>query len=188
MNKMDKHREIIPMRITTKTGDKGITSLYLKGRVSKDDIRCEVCGDLDELCSFLGLAKSIIKTKKVKEVIDKIQRDLFIIGTEIATKIKFISKLEKRIGKVHVSHLEKEIKKIEKKINFKKGTFLLPGDNIFSSILDTTRTIARRAERRIATLKKKNMLKNNYILVYLNRLSDLLYLLARSFEKKSRFL
>lgn len=170
------------MTISTKKGDKGTTSLYRGGRVSKDNIRIEACGTMDELSSFLGLAKSIAKARRVKKVINLIQQDLVLIGTEIATKPKFTPKLKEKISKDHIDRLEVAIDRLEKKINFDKNCFSVPGDNVTSSTLDISRTIARRLERNTTTLKKKNMLKNRYILVYLNRLSDLLYLLARSFE------
>ena len=92
---------------------------------------------------------------------------------------------KKRISKVHIASLEKAIEDFESKID-KKSCFCLSGDNFCSSALDVARTITRRSERRVTTLKRKKSLKNNQILVYLNRLSDLLYVLARFCEKKPK--
>jgi ATP:cob(I)alamin adenosyltransferase len=170
------------MSITTKKGDEGFTSLYGGGRVSKDSVRIEASGTLDELCSFLGLARSAIKDRRAKTLLESIQKDLFTVIKEISTRPKFTSKLKQRIELEHIHRLEKEIEDIEKKIEFKKSLFIPSGKTSLSSVLDTTRAVARRAERRVVTLKRKRLLKNPYILIYLNRLSDLLYLLSRIYE------
>ena len=203
------------MSIVTKKGDKGRTSLLYGGMVSKDDPRVELNGALDELSSFLGMAKSLIKDKATKKNLEEIQKDLIVINAEIATLPKFLAKLKKRIGRGDVGGLEKDIKTLETKnpvrnlytprpeavltknvrISFghlafrPKGTsrglhFSLPGQNIVSSCLHVARTIARRAERRCVTLSKKDLIKNPSILVYLNRLSDFLYLVARRTEER----
>lgn len=171
------------MGITTKTGDKGITSLYLGGRVRKDDIRVDTCGTLDELCSFLGLLKSLTKYKKTKALLEAIQKDLFVAGAEVATTTKHVNSLKKRINKSCVKELEKNIEELERKKVFEGRCFRLPGENLMSGIFDVTRTLARNAERKAVALKAKGMLKNTDLLIYLNRLSDLLYLLARQAEK-----
>jgi cob(I)alamin adenosyltransferase len=174
------------MSITTKKGDQGITSLYYGERVSKDDIRVEAYGTLDELCSFLGLAKSLIKDQKNKLLIESIQRDLFIVGAELAVKPRLQNKLGKRINKNYVDRLDKIISALEKKKYLKERCFYLAGENLTSGALDVARTVARRTERLVVTLKRKGLLFNNFVLVYFNRLSDLLYLLARAYEKEHR--
>jgi len=174
------------MSITTKIGDKGRTSLYYGESVSKDDLRVEAYGTLDELCSFLGLSKSLIKERKNKKLIESIQRDLFVISAELATKPAFLGRLEKRIDKSYIDFLEQAISDWEKKMAFKGRCFYLPGENLISSVLDIARTVARRAERLVVTLKVKGKLSNNFILIYLNRLSDLLFLLARAYGKNHR--
>ena len=90
------------MAVTTKTGDKGRTSLLFGGRVSKDHIRIEFYGPLDELCSYLGLAKAQLRKKKERDVLESVQRDLFVIGAELATKTQYLKKLdtEKRMVEV----------------------------------------------------------------------------------------
>jgi cob(I)alamin adenosyltransferase len=171
------------MSITTKTGDNGMTYLYMGGKVSKDDIRVEAYGSIDELCSFLGMSKTQIKDKKIKNMIESIQKDLFVVSSELAVCPKFINKIKEKTDQNCVDKIEKFIKMFERKKVPKLHCFAVPGNNFISSILDVSRTVARRAERRIVTLKNKKDLKNNYILIYLNRLSDLLYLLARYYDK-----
>ena len=167
------------MSIVTKRGDKGKTSLYQGKPVSKDHIRIEACGILDELSSYLGLAKSMIKNKKIAGVIEAIQKDLFILGTELVTKAKSLKKLKKRIDNNFISRIQKIIFSLEKKKNLSIKCFQIPGVNSVSSILDISRAITRKLERRVVTLSRKKLIKNSSILIYLNRLSDLLFLLAR---------
>lgn len=174
------------MSITTKRGDGGKTSLLWGGRVSKDDLRVETCGTLDELCSFLGSAKSLLKGKSEKDIVESIQEDLFTIGAEVASKPQYIERLKERVDRSDVIRLEKIIDKLESCKSPKARRFCLPGRNIVSSSLDICRTIARRAERQIVTLARKKGLRNEYCVIYLNRASDLLYLLARSCDKNRR--
>jgi len=172
------------MPITTKTGDNGSTSLLYGGRVRKNSPRIEICGVLDELSSYLGLSKSLLKSRRQKDVISKIQKDLMVICSEVSTRIPAAHKLRKRIDREDIKDLELFIEKLEKKRKLKKAVFILPGENTLSATLDVARTVARKAERRMITLKDKRMMRNRYIPIYLNRLSDLLYLLARSHEKR----
>ena len=167
------------MGIVTKKGDKGKTSLYQGKRVSKDHIRMETCGTIDELSSYLGLAKSMIRNRKIGGIIESIQKDLFILGTEIVTETKTLNKLKRRIDSSFIDCLEKAILDLEEKKGLRIRCFQLPGASSASSVLDISRTIARRLERRVTTLGRKKFLSNKCILIYLNRLSDLLYLLAR---------
>ena len=172
------------MSIVTKRGDSGKTSLLYGVRVSKDHPKVELNGALDELSSFLGMAKALIKDKTVQKVLQAIQKDLVFVSAEIATPLQFLKRLKKRMNSCHVASLEKNIAKLEAGQEAKNFCFSLPGQNLLSSCLDVSRTIARRAERRAVTLNKRKLLKNSSILVYLNRLSDLLYLLARRSEKR----
>jgi len=170
------------MSIVTKKGDKGMTSLYRGKRVSKAHIRIEACGAIDELSSYLGLSKSMIKNRKMANIIESIQKDLFILCSEIVTEVKALKKLKKRINGSFVDRLDKTIRNLEEKRSLKIKCFQLPGANSVSSVLDISRTITRRAERRVTILRRKRLLSNKHILSYLNRLSDLLYLIARSSE------
>jgi cob(I)alamin adenosyltransferase len=172
------------MSIVTKTGDKGMTCLYMGGRVKKDDCRVEAYGTVDELCSFLGMAKSLIRDREVKDVIESIQKDLFVLGAELAVLPKFKNKLKTIIGSGNIAEVEKHIKKVEGKRNIKLHCFSVPGCGFVSSVFDVARAVARRAERRIVSLDCRKMVKNRSILIYMNRLSDLLYLLGRHYAKR----
>jgi cob(I)alamin adenosyltransferase len=171
------------MRIATKKGDKGLTSLYPAGRVAKDDPRIELVGALDELNAFLGISRSLLKNKAVRKNILGVQSDLFILGTEAVTPAPSLGKLKKRISAADVARLDAVMERFEKKPALKKLCFSIPGQSLVSSSLDVARTICRRAERRAVTLSRRGRLKNPQFLVYLNRLSDFLYLLARSCER-----
>ncbi|MDD3296867.1 MAG: cob(I)yrinic acid a,c-diamide adenosyltransferase [Candidatus Omnitrophica bacterium] len=173
------------MGIVTKKGDKGQTCIYKGNKVFKDHIRVEACGVLDELNAFLGAAKNFANNTKVKRVIEEIQKSLFVAGAEIATETSSLKKLKKRINEKNVRNIEKYILELEKKNTIRGKCFCVPGKNIASSFLDICRATVRKAERRTVTLKRKKALKNDYLLVYLNRLSDLLYLLARFYDTKA---
>ena len=163
-----------------------MTSLYMTGKVPKDHIRIEICGILDELTSHLGMARSLTRNRKVRKMIETTQRDLYVMSAEIVTRTTFIAKLKKRLKAPCVKAIEKNIKELERGKKIKEPCFYYCGRNLTSSVLDVARTLARKAERRATTLKRKKLLKNKVILVYLNRLSDLLFLLARRYEKRPR--
>ncbi|MDD5495858.1 MAG: cob(I)yrinic acid a,c-diamide adenosyltransferase [Candidatus Omnitrophica bacterium] len=170
------------MSIVTKAGDKGMTSLCFGRRIYKDDPRIDICGNLDELCSYIGLSKSIIKDKKAGRLLQSIQEEIFVIGAEVARG----KKSTRKISPAHVRNIEKYIDELERKKVLKKRCFYLPGQDFTAAVLDVARTVARRVERSAVALKRKKMLRNALILVYLNRLSDLLYLMARCYEKNSK--
>lgn len=167
------------MSITTKRGDKGQTSLCGGIRVSKDNLRVEICGVVDETISFLGLTKSLVKKKSVQGTLENVQKDLFVIGGEVATLPQNVNKLKKRMEVGQIERVEREIAKLEKKRSGKKFCFAIPGKNTFSAYLDVSRTVVRKLERRVVTLSNRKGVRNRHIIVYLNRVSDLLYLLAR---------
>ncbi|QAT17442.1 ATP:cob(I)alamin adenosyltransferase [Candidatus Velamenicoccus archaeovorus] len=170
------------MGIVTKKGDKGKTSLYFGGMVSKDHPRVELCGALDELSSFLGFAKSLLRDKQGRAWIEGVQKDLVTIAAEAATAPGFLVRLKKRVQKEDVGRLERQIATLESRSKRKNFCFSIPGSCLVSSCLDVARTIARRAERRAVSLLRKRQIANKDVLAYLNRLSDFLYLLARKSE------
>ncbi len=172
------------MSIVTKTGDGGKTSLYCGKRVKKDDMRVEICGALDEASSCLGMAKNATEDKRTKRIVHAIQKELSLLCTEVATTAAGSYKIKKRIGKDSICALEREIESLEGRRATRLRSFCIPGKGTASSALDMARAITRRAERRSVTLINRGALGNPSILIYLNRLSDLLYLLARSNEKK----
>ena len=168
------------MKIYTKTGDKGQTSLYDGTRVDKDSIRVESYGTIDELNSYIGLCMHYINEDE-KKVLFNIQRDLFYIGSELATK-KNTEKLNKVVTDNDIKNLENII---DKYMGEAKGidSFIIPGTSLASAHLHIARTICRRAERIIISLSKIEEV-NPMLIKYINRLSDALYAIARYSEDK----
>ncbi len=172
------------MKTFNKKGDEGKTSLLYGARVAKNDLRCEAYGTIDEAVSMLGLAKSFCQPQ-IKDIVSDLQRDLFVVGTELATQNEHYSKLVTK-GRVlkpeMVQRLEDLIDYFEAKINM-PHEFIIPGACVSSAALDIARTIVRRAERRAVDLEQSGQLMNEEILKYLNRLADLIFTLARYEEK-----
>ncbi|WP_094397454.1 cob(I)yrinic acid a,c-diamide adenosyltransferase [Thermoanaerobacterium thermosaccharolyticum] len=162
------------MKIYTKTGDSGETSLLGNIRVSKCDIRVEAYGTIDEANSFLGLARYSITDRDIQNIIINIQRELFDVAAELASIDR--EKFPERIKEENVLEIEKIIDEYSNKIPKQQG-FVIPG-NTKSAYFDVARTIIRRAERCIISLNSKEEVNPN-IIKYLNRLSDLIYILAR---------
>jgi len=167
------------MKIYTKTGDDGTTALFGGGRVPKNSLRVECYGTIDELNSSLGVVVSEIDTIVIRERLLKIQNHLFNLGGELATPEE--SKVVSGIEKKDVEFLENTIDEIEKELQPLKQ-FILPGGTKGASLLNLSRTICRRAERLVTSLSKIEKI-SDVILAYLNRLSDLLFVLAR-YENK----
>lgn len=167
------------MQIYTKTGDKGQTSLYDGTRIDKDSIRVESYGTIDELNSYIGLCMHYINEDE-KKVLFNIQRDLFYIGSELATKNT--EKLNKVVTDNDIKNLENII---DKYMGEAKGldSFIIPGTSLASAHLHIARTICRRAERIIISLSKIEYV-NPMLIKYINRLSDTLYAIARYSEDK----
>jgi len=169
------------MKITTKTGDDGFTSMYLGGRMRKDDIRTEVCGALDEACSFLGMARSLIRNKAAKNMISGIQKELLSLCSEASAHPARALSVKAKVGAQAIRRIERLIDGLESKRPRHSFCFSLPGEDPVSSIFHIARSVVRKAERRAVTLYKGSGLNKNMV-IYLNRLSDLLYLIAVDFE------
>lgn len=165
--------------IVTKTGDKGKTSLIGGKRVSKASVRVDAYGTIDELNAFLGWVRSEIKDADLSSIIKEIQTDLFILGTDLAAPLNI---KVPRIKNSHIERLESLISKYLKGLPPLKE-FLLPGGSKGSTILHLARVVTRRAERKVAALPKKEL--NPLVLIYLNRLSDLLFILGRVAQIRS---
>jgi|SRR3990170_622827 len=164
------------MAIYTKKGDYGETSLYeeestQRKRVSKDSLRVETLGAIDELTSFLGIAKIKIEDKKTQNIIGNIQKNLLTIGSIISG-----SKL--RFSKAQTRKLEKLIDVLEGELPVLKN-FIVAGGHPAAAYLQYARSLARRSERAVVSLSKLERVKPQ-ILTYLNRLSDALFMLARN--------
>ena len=168
------------MKTFNKRGDQGETSLLFGSRVPKSDLRCEAYGTIDEAVSALGLARNWV-TPRVKPILLSLGEELFTVGAEMATPAEEYPKLAQRFGAVTsgmVDKLEKLIDEFEREIEMPRA-FIIPGGCLGSASLDVARTIVRRAERRAVELKQSDMLPNDEVLRYLNRLADLIFTLAR---------
>lgn len=170
------------MKIYTKTGDKGTTALFGGIRVSKDDGRVEANGDIDELNAILGVCLSDLHHDDIRDLLIRIQNDLFAAGAKLANPAKRKQKEKSQFTGDKVVYLEKSIDHFEEELNPMKN-FILPGGNPSGARLHLSRTLCRRAERRIVRLMKTEKV-DPPILVYLNRLSDLLFVLARVVNKR----
>jgi len=174
------------MKIYTKTGDDGTTGLFGGERVRKDNARIEAYGTIDELNSFIGLAITEVKSKEVKKILRKIQNELFTLGSDLSTPdIPKNKKLNiPRVPAHFITDAEKAIDFFENKLEPLKN-FILPGGTKGAALLHVCRSISRRAERRIVTLKSQVKIGEN-IAIFTNRISDLFFVLARyenSFNK-----
>ncbi|MGZ8376466.1 MAG: cob(I)yrinic acid a,c-diamide adenosyltransferase [Gemmatirosa sp.] len=174
------------MKIYTRTGDSGGTALFGGGRVAKDHPRVEAYGDVDELNAALGLARAIELMPRIDEVLVPVQRDLFAIGALLATPdhVKMGEQLQKaRIDEERIAELERAIDDCEQELDPLRS-FILPGGTPKSGALHVARTICRRAERRVVTLAHDVELPS-LVIQYLNRLSDLLFMLARVANRRA---
>ena len=169
------------MKIYTKTGDAGETGLFGGGRVPKDDPRVQAYGDVDELSAALGFGAALEPANFELEVLHTIQRDLFSIGAELATPNP--AKLPAAVTADQVSALERVIDRHEATLPPLKN-FILPGGTPKAAAFHLARTTCRRAERSVVTLSHEQQL-NPLIIQYLNRLSDLLFVLARAVNKQA---
>ncbi len=174
------------MKIYTKTGDRGETGLFGGGRVSKSHPRVEAYGDIDELNATIGLARSIEMMPRIDEVLAPVQRDLFSLGALLATpdhdKVK--QQLEKaRIDDTRVAELERAIDDGETELE-PLTAFILPGGTPKSAALHVARTVCRRAERKVISLGSEVDVPP-IVVKYLNRLSDLLFVLARVANRRA---
>ena len=169
------------MKIYTKVGDEGKTAFFGCGMVEKDDPRIEALGALDELNSVIGLTLCFVQKESLKEILRKLQNDLFQVGADLAGSALNENSVP-RIKEDHVKELEAAIDELEEKLGM-PNKFILPGGTISSSFLHLARTVTRRAERTL--VKVKNVIKLNPELIrYINRLSDFLYVLARQENKE----
>ncbi|MDE3057470.1 MAG: cob(I)yrinic acid a,c-diamide adenosyltransferase [Bacteroidota bacterium] len=164
------------MRIYTKTGDEGETGLFGGQRIAKDADRVEAYGTVDELNAAIGVVCSFRLPKAVEKILSQVQRDLFLVGSELAVPGKKMPQT-RLIGSSHIALLEKTIDTLDAKLP-KLTLFILPGGASAAAHLHFARTVCRRAERRVVHLAKSEDI-GKPLIVYLNRLSDLLFVLAR---------
>ncbi|MCK9610801.1 MAG: cob(I)yrinic acid a,c-diamide adenosyltransferase [Candidatus Cloacimonas sp.] len=167
------------MSIITKSGDSGKTSLYSGERVYKDDLRVEAYGTLDELNAWIGECRNYLSDQRQKENLLEIQKTLFRCMGQLATKN---GTFPDPITNKDVDNITELVYSLEKNLHLKG--FVLPGGNSVSAKLDICRTVARRAERKIIALSRKEKIAPELI-IYVNRLSDFFFVLARTEENKT---
>lgn len=165
------------MKIYTKTGDKGTTSLFGGKRVSKDSLRIDAYGTVDELNAAIGVAITECVSDLVQETLRKIQNDLFVAGGDLAAPNENNKINIPRLNEKMVEYLESKIDQFDLELEELKR-FILPGGTKGSAHLHFARTVCRRAERKVVELDEREQI-NKEIVKYLNRLSDLLFVLAR---------
>jgi cob(I)alamin adenosyltransferase len=166
------------VKIYTKTGDTGETSLFDKSRVSKADARVDAYGEVDELNACLGAARAARLDADLTGVLEQIQRELFAVGARLADpSSKIASRVEKvSVTDAEVTQLELMIDRLDEQLPPLRH-FILPGGSNAGALLHLARTVCRRAERRVVSLGAGAV--DPVIIVYLNRLSDLLFVMAR---------
>lgn len=175
-----------PSSITTRVGDKGTTFLFSGEEVPKDSPRTDAYGDLDELVSVLGVARCHARQEELRAAILVLQRELFVVGAELATAIDHLDLLKERLDEKMLRGLEQRRDALEEAIRMPDG-FIIPGGsgNPGAAHLDHARTLARRLERRVVSLLRAGLVCNPHLVVWLNRLSDYLWLMARAEEGTS---
>ena len=171
------------VKIYTKKGDDGTTSLWYGGRVPKNHARTEAYGTLDEAASLLGVARTLCGPEEAELAGDilRLQDDLFIAAAELATAPEAAERLEdgvSRTTEAMVAELEERIDRYMSEVEL-PPQFVIPGGNPLSAQLDVARTVVRRAERRIAALAEKGELAAYTVIHFVNRASDLVYAMAR---------
>ena len=164
------------MKIYTKKGDQGYTSLYGGAKVGKNSIRISAYGTVDELNSVLGVALTHPLSGEGKEILNQLQNQLFVLGSDLATPQTKKTKIE-RIGSGEIDQLEAWIDQLEEHLP-PLTAFILPGGSPAGAALHMARTVCRRAERETVALKQADPVSDETVM-YLNRLSDLLFVLAR---------
>ncbi|HYK94306.1 MAG TPA: cob(I)yrinic acid a,c-diamide adenosyltransferase [Candidatus Dormibacteraeota bacterium] len=190
-------RSLIGSIVATTKGDDGTTGLLYGGtRIGKDDPRAEAYGTIDEAVAALGLARANLGVKRrtgtlgpsiggLAPLILRIQRELFVVGAELATNPEAWDRLrdgETRVSEAMVRDIERDLVELERNIEMPRE-FVVPGETVTSAALELARTILRRAERRAVALQRDGLVPGPYLIPYLNRLADLVWVLARAAER-----
>jgi cob(I)alamin adenosyltransferase len=171
------------VKIYTRRGDDGSTGLFYGGRVPKDHTGPEAYGAVDEAVAALGVARAAAEGELAVEIL-AVQRDLFVVGAELATGTESRAKLEPGVSRATdamVDSLEARIDAVEERVGL-PTEFVVPGGSVTAAALDVARTVVRRAERRAVAHLRTAGIEDSEVVRYLNRLADYLYMLARSEE------
>ena len=169
------------MKIYTKTGDTGDTSLFGGKRVPKSTLRIDAYGTVDELNAQLGVVRALKPFAEVDRLLEQIQSQLFVLGADLAAPFDAAPTNMKRIQQNEIQFLEETIDRLDAQLEPLKS-FVLPGGSLVSAQLHVARAICRRAERSVDALGRKEKI-GKFPLMYLNRLADLLFVVARYFNK-----
>ena len=172
-------------RVTTRTGDGGDTSLFGKGRVRKTDPRIVALGDLDEAQSAIGVARAMVTKSTLGRELLALQQGLYVAMSEVATPSEDLARLPTRLDAAAIGKLESALEWLKVRTPI-EGRFVIPGENPIAAALDYARTVARRAERSALVCVDAGAVSGEVLLPWLNRLSDLLFVLARAAEGASR--
>ena len=181
---MEDKKYVSITRVYTKRGDKGETDLLGGSAARKDSLKVDSYGSVDEASSFIGVARYYSKDEEVNDILRKVQDKLLVLGGFLASDDAGKEMLKDKIREEDVKFLEDAIDKYNKDLG-SLFQFILPGDEEVSAHFHVARTVVRRAERRIVALTQEEEL-NPLIQKYVNRLSDLMFALARYFEEKSK--
>jgi len=146
-------------------------------RISKDSLRVEAYGNVDELNSVLGVVRAFLDDKELDSLLAEFQNDLFVLGSDLASTADARQRNIPRISSERITSMERTIDRFETELSPLRA-FILPGGGVSGSLLHNARTVARRAERRIVALGKAESV-NEFAVPYMNRLSDLLFVMAR---------
>jgi cob(I)alamin adenosyltransferase len=168
-------------KVTTGAGDSGYTGLLGDQRVPKYDPRPDTFGTVDEATSALGLARALTTDKRASALILEMQRDLYVLMAELATPPEHEAAVGMQITGEHVRQLEESEEGLKHDVEI-PNKFVIPGDSVDGAALDVARTVVRRAERMAARLLHEGIIHNGEIVRYLNRLSDVIFVLARYLE------
>lgn len=175
------------MKVYTRKGDDGTTGLLYGGRVRKDDVRTRVYGTLDEVVSALGLARAGGLLPAVEQIVVRLQREMFVVGAQLATSPENQHRLQEGVSRVTSSMTTMAESEIDRLLEEHPlpAEFILPGETLGGAGLDLARTTLRRAEREAVEMQGAGELPDEEILRYLNRASDLIFVLAR-YEEAAR--
>jgi len=171
--------------VTTRKGDGGETSLFSKDRVRKTDPRVVALGDLDEAQSAIGLARAMAPRSSLGRELLELQRGLYVAMSEVATPRLELARLPQRIDAAALERLDHALETLRARIRV-EGRFVIPGETPIAAAVDYARTVARRAERSVVACVDAGLVDADPLLPWLNRASDLLFVLARASERAPR--
>jgi ATP:cob(I)alamin adenosyltransferase len=173
--------------VYTRTGDKGSTGLFGGSRISKDDVRIEAYGTMDEAQAFIGLAASLTKDEEIRNILLHIEERIYVLEAELASDDRGKNMLKDKVEQSDIDQMEKQIDHYLQIVG-KQTKFVIPGRNPASAALHTARAVVRRGERRIVTYEAQDPGLRPEVVKFVNRLSDLLFTLARveEFEQDIR--